>query len=265
MTENSQTNPSTNQTKKSPMNPAVMLAVGLVVVVVGSVVAIKTGVVTPPKWLLKTMPASTLPLFTQTAGLSSDEAKLSMMIESGRSGICEISHKDEDEKMTYYIDGDKMKIVINDTINEKPHTTHILTDIEWQYTWVEDETQGTKMKMPSKEEVKEMQKEAEQYLDEQDWDTDWDIAAIEAEEDDRYEINCQYKKVDSSVFDLPTNVEFMDLSEAMQNLDYMDYDAGDYDSINNEDDGYSYSFDKDDLAKMEEWANEMQEKYGIEE
>lgn len=254
MTENKQELSSTNQSKKTPMNPALLLVAGLVVAVVGTAIALKTGLISPPKWLLKTMPASTLPLISQTSEISSDEAKLSMMMESGRSGICEIVHKDDPtEKMTYYIDGERMKIIIHGTVDEKPHTTHILTDSDWQYTWIEGETQGTKMKMPSKEEIEEMQKEVEGYVDSQDWDDDWDISSIEAEEDDRYDTNCQYKKVDPSFFELPKNVEFIDLSETMLDLEQVEYDPDDF------------SFDQEDQAKMEEWAKEMQEKYGVEE
>ncbi len=254
MTENNQKESTTNQPKKSLMSPILLLIIGLAVFVLGTVAAIKTGLMSPPKWLLKTMPASTLPLLTQTSEISSDEAKLSMMLESGRSGVCEITRKDnENEKMVYYIDGKKMKIVINDIIDEKPQITYILTNVDWQYTWIEGENEGTKMIMPSEDEVEEMQAEAEEFADSQNWDTDWDTSSLEVEDDDRYEVSCQYKNVDSSVFELPKNVEFVDLSEAIRDLEQMKFDSNDF------------SFDQDDQAEMEEWAKEMQEKFGIEE
>jgi len=247
----------TNQSKQKSFNPVLIAIIFVAVIVIGGFIGIKAGLFTPPNWLAKNMPESTMPLLSQTSDHSSEEAKLSVMIETGRPGICEINQKDSpEEKITYYIDGEKMLIVINNIVDEKTHVTNVLTDIDWQYTWVEGETKGTKMRIPSEKELQEMQEEAEEFLESQELEGDWDLSTIEADEDNRYDINCQLKRVDSSIFNIPTDIEFTDLSEVMEDFANLDLET---------DNSEEFSFDQADQAKMEEWAKEMQEKFDVEE
>ncbi len=250
----------TNQSKQKSFNPVLIAIIFVAVIVIGGFIGIKAGLFTPPNWLAKNMPESTMPLLSHTSDISTGEAKLSIMVETGSPGVCEISQKDNpEEKITYYIDGEKMLIVINNVVDEKNHVTNVLTDIDWQYTWVEGETKGTKMRIPSEEELQEMQKEAEEFVESQELEGDWDVSTIEADEDDRYDIDCQLKRVDSSIFNIPTDIEFTDLSEIMKTME----DLGDLDLDTDHSD--DFSFDQADQAKMEEWAKEMEKTILIEE
>ena len=247
----------TNQSKQKSINPVLIAIIFVAVIFIGGFISMKAGLFTLPNWLAKNIPESTMPLLPQTSNVSSEEVKLSMMIETGRPGVCEIIQNDNpEEKITYYIDGEKMLIIINNTVDEKTHVTNILTDVDWQYTWVEGETKGTKMRIPSEEELQEKQEETEEFIESQELEADLNVSTIEADEDDRYDIDCQLKKVDSSIFNIPTDIEFTDLSEVMEGLGNLDFGT---------DSSEDFSFDQADQAKMEELAKEMQEKFDVEE
>lgn len=257
MNKNNQKESMTNQSEQKLLNPILIAIIIVVAISIGGLVGMKAGLFTLPNWLAKNIPESTMPLLPQTGNVSSEEVTLSMMVETGRPGVCEIIQKDNpEEKMIYYIDGKKMKIVINNIIDEKTHVTNILTDVDWQYTWVEGEIKGTKMRIPSEEELQEMQEETEEFIESQELEADLNVSTIEADEDDRYDIDCQLKKVDSSIFNIPTDIEFTDLSEVMEDLGNLDFGT---------DSSEDFSFDQADQAKMEEWAKEMQETIQIEE
>jgi len=74
------------------------------------------------------------------------------------------------------------------------------------------------------------------------------------DENDNYVIDCQFRSVSDTEFIVPSNVNFTDFSEMMD--DIPSFDAYDYT------DEEAPMFDEEEMARLEQWAQEMQEKYG---
>lgn len=245
----------TEQTAKRPDNKSggsnklVLGLIVLAVVVVGSLAAIRFGMVTPPGWLLHRLPPALLPATSMLTGLGTEEAKLAAMIESGRSGTCTITNKDNpQEQIIYYIQGEKMRIEITNVNDNLVVTSYMVNDGEYNYTWSSESDQGTKTKAPSKEEIAEIE---ERLGEIQDYNFDWDYDA-ETDEKDNHEVKCVYKNLPNSTFVPPSNIEYMDFSQMMDSSSYYPEEA----------EGEVMPTEED-MAGLEKWAEEMREKYDI--
>ncbi len=217
---------------------------GFFALIVGLVLAIRFGLIKPMNWLMSKLPSELTPVVSQLSSLDGDQAKLGIMMQTGQSGICTITHADQPEsKIVYHVKGDKLKIESTDFYEGETNTYFVLSDGEYTYAWDSTSMEGTKSRMMTDDEKQELDEAIAQY---NAGDFEWDDA--EFEDDDNVIVDCQFKNVPDSEFVVPTNVNFTDLSEMMDQA----YDFG------NEEEAM---FDEDEIARLEEWAQEMQEKY----
>ncbi|KUK79827.1 MAG: hypothetical protein XD95_0080 [Microgenomates bacterium 39_7] len=248
-----QTSISTPKKKKGLSGLLIVLLIlvgGFFAVIVGVVLAVRFGLISPVNWLMKRLPPELTPVVSQLSTLDSPEAKLSMMMESGRPGVCTITDANNPQsKIVYYISNEKMKIESTDVYDGEATTHYILVDGEYTYAWDTTSMEGTKSKMPTKEEREELDYMISQF-DASDYE--FDDADFE-DDDDSYVIDCQYRNVPDSEFVAPTNINFTDFSEMMgESSDFDDFDYGNEEEM---------MFDEDEMARLEEWAQEMQEEY----
>jgi len=83
-----------------------------------------------------------------------------------------------------------------------------INDGEWIYMW--NGSEGTKMNIES---MKKISGEEEDDYSWQDWANDW--------QEDKVGYDCKDKNLDDSLFQAPSNVNFKNLTEMMENLDEM--------------------------------------------
>jgi len=191
------------------MNKKVIIPILVILVIVVAALAVKKkgGVISPD---------SNGSIEKQSA---EDKAKstLQSMLGAGKQVKCEWKQASEgmEAEGIVYVDNKKAKIEIkmktsdqnaNDQIPEiKVHT---YTDGEWTYSWGGFSGQGMKFKN------EEMEKEAAEAAKAND-DTKKEIAASWNQE---FEYNCSPWKVDNSIFQLPSDIEFKNLDEEMKEL-----------------------------------------------
>lgn len=256
--------PSTQTTQndnKSSGTKGVLIVLAIIVIgIIGILLAISSGVLAAPSWLLNLVPPSMLPPASLTQ-LSDEEAKLGLMMETGRPGVCTITSTEDETKMTYYIKDEKFKIESTTVQDGHAINSYILNDGEYQYHWTDMETQGTKIKLPSQEETEELEEQydelAEQY--QADWDLE-DLTDEYQEEEDQFEVNCQLKNVDDSVFTVAAEIEFTEFGEMDKYYpdEAMDFEVDEESPKNIEN---LEDLDDDDMKELEQWAEEMEEKF----
>ena len=91
----------------------------------------------------------------------------------------------------------------------------MINDGETFYQWSEETKQGTKMTI---EEMEEMQEEG---ASEASAETQARVESMQQE----YEYNCSNWKIDNSKFEVPSGIEFVDLSAMMEDVNQMQQDV----------------------------------------
>lgn len=215
----------------TPANKKNMMALGIaglvLVLAAGSGLAIRAGLITPPPAVLNVLPSF---LWPQTDGQSGpmgglfsdlpqtgEAAKMALMFQTGQSGVCTLESKIGDEKVTYSIKGKKFLIEGIGVGEEEMSYGYMLSDGEYQYIWSQGEAQGLKFRLPSDEELSEIERQSAEFaLDE---DVAFDDSDLLADfEEDEYDISCQFKNLADSLFIPPADVEFLDMSAGFENM-----------------------------------------------
>lgn len=265
-TEKNESNPNnlkTDQEKKGGLSKFALILI-VVVLLAAALAAIRFGVIAAPGWLIRRMPPQLAPAVSQMTGLGGEEAKLALMMETGRSGVCSMKDTESNTEATYYVKGDKFKVEVTDQDEETGRAidSFILSDGEYQYTWSSTEDQGVKFKLPSEEEAEDVEEQLDEY---DEIDFDWDDELINQEEDN-YEISCQFKNVSDSEFAPPQDVEFLDFSEGFGQP--FDMESEQVEETDSEETAPAADGENEfempseqDLENMEEWAKELEENY----
>lgn len=260
---NNEQNPqksSKSKTNESGSKKIILIFGIILVIIVSFLITVNTGVIATPAWLSKIMPDSMTPEANPLMGTSKEEAKLASMLESGKPGVCSINSKTGEAQIKYYISGDKFKIEAINTEDEKTVTSYIISDGEYQYLWTDLSNQGTKMKLPSQEDLEEMEQEAEELANQ--YEDEWSFSDIQDDlenDEEQYEVNCKYQNVSANTFDIPTDIEFVEFGD-MSNFTFNG------DANNEEIDFNAEDFEMEDInmEDLEKWSQEMQEAYGDE-
>jgi major membrane immunogen (membrane-anchored lipoprotein) len=150
---------------------------------------------------------------TQNDGEENIKGSILDLAKMGKNVKCTYKFDNEEAAMegTVYVSGSKtrsdIKIKISDG-TENDSTT--ITDGEWMYMWSTAAEQGTKMN------IKDMEQMAEKYKTEGDAEEDSNNQYKNQTQDVDYK--CRPWVVDNSKFNIPTNIEFIDMNEMMKGL-----------------------------------------------
>ncbi len=113
-----------------------------------------------------------------------------------------------------YIQGKNANTYMETEIDGKIDKMHVLKLGDWQYMWTEGEKQGSKF-MFTEEEMKQLQEKSEQFQQ------DNNQSGVDL--DSKLDYKCVPWVPNSSVFAVPTDVTFQDLTQMMkQSLQQMD-------------------------------------------
>ena len=138
---------------------------------------------------------------------------LEELINKGESYQCSASYDVDGVSIStaYYIDAknEKSRTDTTSTMNGNPVITHTIINTDASYTWQEGASQGTKITF---DEVDESEAEDLAEGNEDDYDNEPLLAADNYLEDD-LNFECDKWRVDESMFELPSGVEFRDLSD----------------------------------------------------
>lgn len=139
----------------------------------------------------------------------------STAIASGRPTMCTMTRGED--KMDYLIMGKKMKATITASTNGTQNTSYMINDEIHIYVWQEGQMQGTKMTIPTEEEMAKMAEDAKQYQSQMP-----DTPNLESEsgfdslKNEGYTIDCSSTSATSADFVPPSNITFIDPMEAMK-------------------------------------------------
>ena len=261
--DNPQNITKTSQNSKNS-KAILIIPIVLVVAVAGLVIGLKTQVIPMSSWLSKMMPAPLLQALNLSVNLSGEEAKLALILQSGKSGECVIKEKTGATQITYQAKDGKYLMEAITTDQVETITSLSLFDGEYQYHWVKGEKQGTKFKMPSLEETQKMQKDAEELAKQYNFDADI-TNDYSIENDDSYYTNCQFKNISDATFVVPTDIEFLEIDDSFT-FDYNDPNDSE-DDINTTQDNTEYPVDElqmpdtSNQQELEQWAKEMEEQF----
>ncbi len=131
--------------------------------------------------------------------------------------------EDEEQliEMTYYFDnkGEKFRVntrSVNNRNNEEVNSSAILKD-GWYYFW-DDFSNIDGMKTKAEKDDEDYEDYNDEYMDDEEYDLDME---------EEFDFDCQAWKVDNSIFELPNDKSFKDLSElnSLNFLDSMDSDS----------------------------------------
>ncbi|MEN8253588.1 MAG: hypothetical protein ABFQ62_04405 [Patescibacteria group bacterium] len=188
---------------------------------------------------------------TQTQKQAENEMKeMARIMESGGSGYCELTDE-KGNKLEYWFKNKKMKtkgMGFGQTIeDDEMQIGYMINDSEWMYTWAENQVEGVKIKMPTEEELKDMEQNAKEMAEKFPDFSSEDTA--DAYEEMGYKINCKKKNVSDSEFIPPSNIKFQNMSEMMEASMQMG-------------EKMMTDFDQADLEEMQKMAEEMEKKFG---
>ncbi len=194
---------------------------GLIIGFVLAAVLVLSGCPKPPQQDQATAPGGA------QQEVSGDEnsftGSLKDLLALGKSLMCTVTFKDEsgEGKSVSYVSGEKMRsdVEMKDA-GGKQFSSHTIIDGQWMYIW-DDTKKGTKMKLEepektAKEDVPDMPDIPGQ---EQQESTKTDL-------NEEYDYKCVPWVPNNSKFTPPTDVEFTDLTQAMQQFQQQSEQAG---------------------------------------
>ncbi len=151
----------------------------------------------------------------QTESQIIGEAKeFAKAIESGKPARCTLT-KGEDY-MEYLIKGKKMRANIKTMVEGKSTMSYMINDERYLYIWAEGQAQGSKMAIPTPEEIDEAEDKLEDYRAETGVPTFESESDYQDLQEEGYTINCTSGSVDDSEFAPPADVTFLDPTAILQ-------------------------------------------------
>lgn len=148
----------------------------------------------------------------QTASQSmSEAAEFARAIQSGKPTTCTLTK--DGNIMEYHIKGKIMAANITTSVEGKTVLSHMINDEKYLYMWQEGQKQGSKMAIPTEEEVKSMSdqaKESQKNAPKLEGESDY-----QSFKDQGYTIKCQPSSTTPS-FSPPSDVNFIDPSAMMK-------------------------------------------------
>lgn len=162
----------------------------------------------------------TTPNNQSSSDMMGEAMQFAKAVESGEPTVCTLT-KDE-SSLQYFLKDGRVRADITsvsqdeDTGESSTTVSHMINDTVYVYTWSEDMSQGAKMKVPTEEEMKAMQDQAQDYQDSNpSFASEEDYQAYQSQ---GYTIDCRGTSVGDSEFTPPSNVEFRDLSAMMESV-----------------------------------------------
>jgi len=147
---------------------------------------------------------------TQSVGEIMTEAqKFAAAVASGEPYYCEISGNDT--TLTYHLKEGKMHM----TTVTPDYEGYAINDTVTLYSWNSQSKQGTKMTLPTKEELESQAKNLPSPSDAPSFGTASDYDNYQSQ---GYTINCQQQAIDNSLFLPPSDITFIDPTATMKDV-----------------------------------------------
>jgi len=128
------------------------------------------------------------------------------LVELGKSVKCTYEDDGDDKNIktqTYISNGKTRSDIEIEEVDGSITESHVLSDGEWMYTWSIESKQGNKINL---KEIKEQSTKIEGQN------------ADYSNQSERVDYKCSPWIADESKFEIPTDVEFINITEMMENL-----------------------------------------------
>ena len=147
------------------------------------------------------------------SGVGMAKGTLASLLGAGKNTMCKMSYSDENGSTegTAYVSGQKMRGDFTYTADGKAMTSHMIRDDQYSYIWSDEESKGTKIKTELTEQAQE---ETASPAPQGGVDVDKEV-----------DLDCSGWGVDNSKFTPPSNIEFMDLSATMMQVQEQSQDT----------------------------------------
>lgn len=139
------------------------------------------------------------------------------LLSSGQNSQCTFSTDTSGTVSTgtVFVSQNKMRGDFSSSVSGKQTTSHMIRDGEWVYTWTDGTNQGVKMKITA-----DLEKKAKEIASSNSATGTFDV-------NQNVDYSCKSWSTDTSKFQVPTNVTFVDLSAQMENINKMTDTVGD--------------------------------------
>ncbi|MEN8251993.1 MAG: hypothetical protein ABFQ53_00205 [Patescibacteria group bacterium] len=150
----------------------------------------------------------------------STKISASKLFEMGGKQKCTWSDEKNNVAGTTYMDGERMRMETKNAIsgaNGKTGDSFMINDGEYTYSWETMTKKGMKIKNEAEEEMMETEiseGDASEYESKMGMGE-----GMEEMEEMEYEYNCEKWKVDESKFVPPTDVEFQDMNQMINDME----------------------------------------------
>lgn len=138
-------------------------------------------------------------------------------VRSGQPTYCKVAMDDGSGTMEYWMKNGKMKAMGKGVASAQEGGSEVgamINDGVYMYIWSEGETTGVKMKVPTEEEVKEAQADAEAFAKNMpDFEDQTTIDEYEAK---GYQVNCKQMNISDNEFVPPAEITFQDFEAMME-------------------------------------------------
>jgi len=152
-----------------------------------------------------TAPADTPPADTGDSSMAELVAgTFNTVLGLGKSLECTVSYVEEgtDYEQVTYFSNNKFRSDVDIIDQTEPFESHVINDGTWLYMWSSMQAQGTKFLL------EDMEGDASA--------DDYDAEAVDLEK--QYEFKCVPWIADNSKFVPPSNIEFVDIGDMMQDM-----------------------------------------------
>lgn len=143
---------------------------------------------------------------TQTQAVN-EASEFARAIENGQPTLCTLAKGSE--TMEYRLKGKLLRA----KINTGSVVSHMISDTQNFYMWADGQNQGTKIAVPTEDEVKDVGEQTQQSAPSLDDEADYNALQSQG-----YTINCQPGNISDADFIPPAEVTFTDLSAIMQQV-----------------------------------------------
>lgn len=171
-------------------------------------------------------------LTSDDSGLDTFSGTISQLFSRGKNLTCTITHSDEDISTdgTVYVDGNnnRMRGDFTLTSSDGSYDGHVIQKENMSYFWNSESPQGFKSDLSQIEMNTGDTQDASDNLSNETFDYSQE-----------YDYTCSNWKVDETVFQEPSEIEFVDMSEQIQQIqnnlqDIQGLDCGTCDSLSGE-------------------------------
>lgn len=132
------------------------------------------------------------------------KGSIKSLLGANKNVTCTTTAEDQSGTGTIFVAGSKMRGDFSTQVEGKSMMTHMISDGQYSYMWSDEDSKGTKFKIDPDQPVPSVPAGSS-------------VQSQTGNMDDEVDMNCSNWNPDNSKFQVPANIEFIDMSAMMEN------------------------------------------------